>query len=431
MNSEAISILARMLGVEASALLSLDKIMSAATGRNGTLDFIFRENRRLFENALQKIDVAGNDAYTAFAALRKVIFSHEKKLKIFLSEMAGENIFVKAVNLAERIIKTNHGYFLKKEKIKDIFVARPPMRLMDYLGYRDIDSLIAKEDLTECFSALRFVETNDWMHETFEKVYSGFTADDFEERKIEVKILGSKWLEIGEKFVAKKHHNVSHLKEFGVIFLNPVSENIPGKLLRDFLLFLHYFHEVEFYSNLFRRYSVFEDFNERFKSLLRGDVKEINYVKDGEWLIVQRYLFKENANDPRIFLPRVNSEAIHWARGERDFADFFKNTPYSDLAMWNGLNWVAGFFKKNDKEELLSFDIEDNAMSVVSFIEGRGLEQFFTYHQREALWTKIFLEYVGGEENAEKLLLENFDKGVIRFKYNENVETNNFGSGAK
>ena len=54
-------------------------------------------------------------------------------------------------------------------------------------------------------------------------------------------------------------------------------------------------------------------------------------------------------------------------------------------------------------------------MSVVSFIEGQG-QQFFTYHQREAMWTKIFSEYAGGEENTEKLLIDNFDKGVIRFK---------------
>ncbi|HXF44168.1 MAG TPA: hypothetical protein VNK70_01755, partial [Candidatus Paceibacterota bacterium] len=60
-----------------------------------------------------------------------------------------------------------------------------------------------------------------------------------------------------------------------------------------------------------------------------------------------------------------------------------------------------------------SFDLEDNAMSLVSFMEGE--EKFFTYHQKEALWTRIFEAYAGGEEEMEKLLIENFDKGIIKF----------------
>ena len=42
-------------------------------------------------------------------------------------------------------------------------------------------------------------------------------------------------------------------------------------------------------------------------------------------------------------------------------------------------------------------------------------EENFNYHQREALWTKLFSEYVGGEEAMEKTLLDNFDKGIIKF----------------
>ena len=31
-----------------------------------------------------------------------------------------------------------------------------------------------------------------------------------------------------KKYVAKKHHNVSHLKEFGIIFLNPIAQTEEG-----------------------------------------------------------------------------------------------------------------------------------------------------------------------------------------------------------
>ena len=61
----------------------------------------------------------------------------------------------------------------------------------------------------------------------------------------------------------------------------------------------------------------------------------------------------------------------------------------------------------------VSFDLEDNAMSLVSAKEGKP--QFFTYHQREAMWTKIFSEYAGGESAMENLLIKNFDRGIIKF----------------
>lgn len=261
----------------------------------------------------------------------------------------------------------------------------------------------------ESFSALRFVESDEWMHKTFEEAYGNFTANDFEERDIEVTVLGPEWHEIAKKFVAKKHHNVSHLKEFGVIFINPIKEDVPGKLLRDFALLLHYIHEIEFYSKLFKKHAKEKNFPERLKSLLRGDVKDVKNLQEGEWLIVQRYLFKENPADPRLFLPRVNPESMHWARGERDLVEFAASTDALDLEMWKDLDWVAGLFNG----AIVSFDMEDNAMSAASF--GEGKKEFLTYHQREALWTKMFSEYAGGEGEMEQLLVEHFEKGIIRF----------------
>jgi len=174
---------------------------------------------------------------------------------------------------------------------------------------------------------------------------------------------------------------VSHLKEFGVIFLNPISENIAGKFMRDFALLLHYLHEIDFYAKLFRKYATGEDFAVRLKALLRGDVPEKNTVEPGEWLIVQRYLFKENPQDPRLFLPRVNPESLHWLRGEHDIAEFAKANGQAGLHAWDGLDWVAAVFA--DSVDPVSFDLEDNAMQAVSFVEGKN--DRFSYHQREAL----------------------------------------------
>lgn len=407
-----ISELAKILGVDAMMLECLDKVMARKTGKKGVLEKVWKENNGITASTLTILNSKDFSAAHVKSILRQTIFAHERQLWDFLAIIEGRNEFEKAANLARKIVRVGKGFFLKKKFAEEILKKRQPQNLLNYLKVSSVEEMLKKHDVTEAFSALRFTEPDEWMHKTFEEAYSGFTSDDFEERDVEIKVLGPQWQEIAKKFVEKKHHNVSHLKEFGVIFINPIQENVPGKFLRDFALILHYFHEVDFYSKLFKKYSANGDFAEKLKMLLRGDVKELYKVGDGEWLIVQRYLAKENPKDPRLFMPRVNPESLHWQRGENDLTLFKTPTAKLDLLLWHNLDWVGGIFEDGGKE-VISFDLEDNTMSLVAFSEGR--EESFNYHQREAMWTKIFSEYAGGEEKTEQLLIDNFDRGVIKF----------------
>ncbi|OGY96208.1 MAG: hypothetical protein A2122_01665 [Candidatus Liptonbacteria bacterium GWB1_49_6] len=436
--------LGKILGVSPQTLESLDRAMAKRTGREGILARVAEENEERIAATFKILDLENRSAETIREAMKNAVLIHERQLLDFLDAadsssqiLQGEtwedkSEFDRAAILAKKIAKSEKGFFLKRSFAEEIFKKRTPENLLRYLGYGDVPELLAKHDVLEAFSALRFVESDQWMHETFDAAYGGFTADDFEERDIEIKVLGPEWHEIAQKFVAKKHHNVSHLKEFGVIFINPIKEDVAGKFLRDFALLLHYFHEIEFYSKLFRKYANAPDFASKLKALLRGDVQEIKAGEgspsqvsqsetwEGNWLIVQRYLFKEDPADPRLLLPRVNPESLHWLRGERDLALFGGAGEKLNLKLWHDLDWVGGVFDNdhkddNDKnnEDIVSFDLEDNAMSAVSFAEGKN--ELFNYHQREAMWTKIFMEYAGGEEAMEQLLIENFSSGVVSF----------------
>ncbi len=422
--------LSRILGVPEEVLISLDASMSKATGKSGTLTALENSIQTSVRDTLGKLGVQGEEPIAIKKALREAIFAHEKQLLDFLNGIPGSTEFEKAATLAKMIAPLGRGFFLRKEFAEQILKSRLPANVLSYFKVNSVDGLLKKHDVLEVFSALRFMESNEWMHETFKEAYKNFTATDFEEREIKVEVLGPAWQEVAAQFVAKKHHNVSHLKEFGVIFINPIREDLGGKFLRDFALLFHYFHEVHFYAKLFKRYSEEPNFPKRFASLLRGDVigdspSQIREGKtwEGNWFIIQRYLVKENPADPRLFLPRVNPESLHWARGERDLVEFGAREAKIDLEFWRDLDWVAAYFN----DELVSFDLEDNAMSAVSYNEGK--EEFFTYHQKEALWTKLFSMYVRGspshisggetregEEAMEKLLIENFDEGVIQFE---------------
>ena len=420
--------LSKILGVDPLLLENLDREMSKRLGGEGVLQRVVEENDKVINNTLNLLNSDLRSAAHVRSVLRQTVLRHEEELLDFLDIVEGRNEFEKAAVLASKIARVGSGYFLKKELAAEILKKRPPKNVLKYLGVATVEEALAKHDVAEIFSALRFIETDEWMHQTFDVAYGAFTATDFEERAIEVRVLGPEWREVAKKFVAKKHHNVSHLKEFGVIFLNPIRERIPGKFLRDFALLLHYFHEIEFYSKLFRRYSAGADFAGKLKALLRGDVPEVYRLEPGEWLIVQRYLAKENPKDPRLYMPRVNPESLHWRRGERDLTLFNAPEAKLNLDLWADLDWVGNIFSAEsallsdgqgsasgvEDGEVVSFDLEDNTMTLVSFMEGEE-RQYFNYHQREAMWTRIFSEYVGGDDNMEKLLIENFDKGVIKF----------------
>lgn len=404
--------LAAMLEISADLLVRLDRAMVERVGRAGILEKVVSENDIIVKRTLEALRVKNShDPQEIRAALKNAIIDNEQQLLTYVGAQAGKDKFEKAAALAWKIARAGKGFFLKREYGADILRKCPPQNLLKFLGYNDVEELLGHHNVEEIFSALRFVESDTWMHETFEKAYGRFTPADFEERDIEVKVLGPEWHEVALKFVAKKHHNVSHLKEFGVIFLNPITEDIPGKFIRDFALLLHYFHEIEFYSKLFRRSAAGPSFSDDLKSFLRGDVAEPRTLKDGEWLIVQRYLWKIDPKDPRLFLPRVNPESMHWFRGERDIVELGETEQNMKLTLWHDLDWVG--FQSFDDEGLVSFDLEDNAMAEVSAREGK--EEHLSYHQREALWTKIFSEYVGGEFEMERLLVENFRKGTITF----------------
>lgn len=408
------------LGLAESALRELDRAMASITGKREVVEKLAEANAMLAGESAAKLDVRFGDPYDFSRAFRGALISQEQELKRLADACPGANRFEKAVALARSIARPAAGFFLKKQLIGDFLRLFEPKELLRYLGYGSVAELIAKEDMVEVMSVLRFIESNEWMHEFFERAYSAVTPGEFEERLIEIRVLGPRWAKVAEQFVAKKRHNVSHLKEFGVIFLNPITEETSGKFIRDFALLLHYAHEVIFYANLIRAYAGAPRFPERLKSLLRGDVAESANRKaqsanrNIEWLIIQRYLAKENPDDPRLSLPHVNPESLHWRRAERDLVAFGRSHPGTGLELWDNRDWVGALLTDQAGRRVpVSFDLEDNAMSLVAHEEGK--EEVFTYHSAEALWLELCSAYAGGEAALEALLVSSFEKGVIHF----------------
>ena len=408
--------LASILRTTPEVLYELDRKMSKITGQDGVMEAIANQNDILVSKVLAELSLSRNSsAEEVYVALANHLTDLDRNLYELLDKPDLSKMSLNCGKLCEtafKLFSPPKGMFIKKEKVTELLDKHKPDNLLGHFGYSSVKELLDKEGFASVVSALRFTQSKEWMHKFFDVAYNELRPDDFEEREVELKVLETKWLEVAEKFLEKKYHNISHLKEYGVIFIIPLPIDTPGETIRMFTLIMHYLHEVPFYSDLTRKYMNDPDFIDKFKSLLRGDVSDKRIGKEKPvWRVVQTYLAKDNEQDFRLFEPHVNPEAEHWLKVSEDMERLARMLPSHGkvgLGFWTGLDCAGDFFKdQNGQEQLVSFDLTDLIMSLVK----KGHIKYL-YHQQEALWNKIFSEYQG-RERMNELVEENIISGFI------------------
>ncbi len=406
--------IAKFLRTDTETISRLEFAMEAATGKKDIITKIVVENDKVVEEKNKILGVGNPDAQKIFAALLQKVKATDQALYEFMGrpQFNRSDCCQVFVQIIKDIAGDKNGFFLKEEKMRDFLILNPPKNILQSLGYADVKEALAKEDLYEIFAALRFAEDPHWLNDVFFRPFLDLHPDSFEKRPIKIIFLKDKWLEIGRQYVAKKLHHISHLKEAGLVFIIPTEqENVPGHSLELVTLVLHYFFEIDFYSRLFESYAQeAASFSAKITQALRGDVPGGALPKEGAaWKIIQRYLGKIDASDPRLFEPHVNPEAVHWLKAEEALLKLDGKKPELDFAFWHNLDFVGEFLPAGKKgEDLVSYDLIDN---IIGLTKG-GLMKYL-YHQQEALWNKIFIEYLGLEE-LERLMIENLDKGIIK-----------------
>lgn len=403
--------IARILRTDRIVVLKTAELMEKKFKKTLVLDKIVAENNFRMKELLGILKLPKNSrALTIHNAIISKLKRDDKNLFEVLGEPSCEkkDSCLRTIEVALEITDNKRGFFIKKEKAKEVLLNNPPPNILSALKYKNMQQLLEKEDWREVYAALRFVESRDWMNNVFSKAYLELKPSDFEYRDIEIIVLDEKWLKIAEKFIKKKYHNLSHLKELGIIFIIPISSGICGETLRMFSLILHYLNEIPFYSKLIEKHKENSVFGKTLVSLIKGDVLSEN-LPFGFFRIVQRYLAKDDENDFRLFEPHVNPETIHWTKAEESLSKLDVKYKGLEFAFWEGLNFVGDFFKGDLEDELISFNLIDNAMGLAKQKEMIK----YLYHHQESLWNKIFYEYVGGKTMMEKIIIENWERGYI------------------
>ncbi len=421
MNSEAKK-LAELLRTSEDVVLDLEKKMEKISKKKNVISKIVQDNDFKIRKKLIKLGFGKNKkpfnakAENVYKALIKKTEKDDKiLLKYFYKPDFSTTTGCRSlINTAKELAGSLVGFYLKENKAKELLKLNPPKKIMASLGYGDdVNKMLEKENLFEIFAALRFIEDGQWLNNTFFEPYKDLKKDDFEEREIKVMALSEKWGGIGREFLGEKLHHMSHLKELGLVFIIPVKKQVKGEILYLFFMTLHYIYETDWHARLFKSYSKDKNFADKMIGALKVEVTSDPLPNHNKmsWRIVPKYLAKKDINDPRLAEPHISPEAWHYTKAAKVIQKFAKRFEIPDLNFWDELDTAGEYFSANHskKKVLISFDLFDNG---ISLLQQMGFESKYLYHQQEALWNKVFIEYLG-EEMLDKVMMENLDKGYI------------------
>lgn len=413
MRSTVVEFFAHQLKTDPDILGETIEALEHITDKKKVLEHFYEENQEKVKKALTHLKLTYPTVEELYKEVEKNIIRLDNQVFNLLDKPTCDSN-EGCSNLISSVLALHSqrsGFFLKRKVAQDLLRENPPKVILRELGYESVDSMLENEDLFEIYAALRFMEDRDWLNSTYIAAYRHLKKEDFEIRPIEIRVLeASKWRKVTEAFVGKKLHPMSHLKELGIIFV------VPSKHIKDVLtLYLfgmasHYLDEVNLYSNYFKYYSEDADFGEKIVSAIRGDVPDISQSRGdpNKWLVIQRYLFKEDSNDPRLGVPHINPEALYHRGASHTLLKMNKFVPSLDFEIWTHTNYVAVWFPTKKGEQVLAnFNLMDNIMSVMNKL---NYKEWYSYHFHEALWNDILINYFGVEK-LEGVVVKNLLAG--------------------
>ena len=385
------------------------KQLEQASGKPGvdvrlTAEIIGQIHQKTSDLRLDPKDTNGKELYAALLNRFKKDDEHLAKIIGGVNAWDVQDLMPKMKTAVEQVKIPKTCWVLKKSVAKEFLRNTPPPNIMKQLGYRSVDSMLKNENIFEIYGALRFAEGPEWLN-TFDAHYTTVKPSDFEEREIEIVAMpADRWADIAEGFVHKKRHNITHLKELGVILMLPVkTDTMPGITMTVMPLLFHYINEIRLYSAFFKLQQVKPDFAEIIINTLIADPDDAAVMagQNIHWRVIQRYFGKlENEYHPEIFEPHVQPEDLHWRRAENILYEIDPN-----LGWWRDLDYV-GVMHQNRP---VTFNLMDIA---VSYSNSTPYKDRAIYHFRESLWNELFMRYMG-EKTLEQQVLQQLNNSMI------------------
>lgn len=367
-----------------------------------TAEIIGKVHQKTRELGLDPHDTTGRELYHA---LKDLVGKHDR----FIAERLGaedptdvNDVLPRLKALIEQIDVPKQAWVIKHSVAKRLLKSAPPKQMMKQLHYRSVDSMLKREPIGEILGALRFTESSEWQ-KAFLRKYHKLTPQDFEIRDIEFFLLDvAKWGDMSEKFVRQNHHNITHLKEMGVILILPLPVSHMRAISITVLpLLLHYINEIRMYSAYFKMQQVLPTFGKIITETLATDPGNhaIMAAQSIHWRVIHRHFGKARGNHPEIFEPHVQPEDLYWRKAEDVL---YRLEPA--LHFWRDMDFV-GTLRHG---ELISFNLVDVA---VNYVNDLAYDSQSVYHFQQSLWNEVFARYMG-QPALERQVLKQLDNKI-------------------
>ena len=385
------------------------KQLEDASGRPGvdvklTAEIIGQVYQKTADLKLDPKDTTGKELY--YALLERIKKDDKNLAKVIGSGQkdTAEELLFKIKHAVETLDLNKKCWVLKKSVAKSYLRKTPPKNIMKTLGYRSVDSMLKNENIYEIFGALRFAESSSWLN-TFNNHYKSVKPADFETRDIQIIYMPTeKWQGLTANFVAKKKHNITHVKELGIILMLPDNNmRKDGLAITVMPLLVHYINEIRLYSSYFKLQQVKPNFAKIFIDTLIADPYNAAIMagQNIHWRVIQRYFGKlDDEYHPEIFEPHVQPEDLHWRKAE---SVMYEIDP--KLAWWRDLDYVGVMHSGKP----VTFNLIDMAMS---YHNNHDYRERAVFHFRESLWNELFIRYMGQKTLEHQILLQ-LDNSVL------------------
>lgn len=362
-------------------------------------------HQKIREVGLDPNDTTGKELYHALQAL---VALHDE----YLTRAIGTSTTATLDEQFERIKETvddlpipNKAWVMKHAVAKRLLKNNPPKKVMKQLGYKSIDSMLKREHIGEIYAATRFLETPTWMRKLV-RSYGKLGPSDFEVRPVEVLVLDKKRFgDSAQKFIFERKHNITHLKELGVILILPLPiERMRGATITILPFVLHYINEIRSYSAFFKMQQVRPDFGDVLVETILDDPAKGAKIgnHDIHWRIIQRHFGVQNPKShPELFEPHVQPEDLHWRKAE---SVLYWLEPA--LKFWEELDYIAML----NSDGIVPLGLMDNA---VSFCNGLEYGQQSVGHFRASLWNELYAQYIG-QEMFESQVLSQLNQNILQ-----------------
>lgn len=368
-----------------------------------TAEIVGKVHIKLRSLGLDPRDTTGRELYHALYAL---VRQHDQ----FLADRIGvrdsgdvAQVLQRVKETAEALDVPRKAWVLKPSSAKRLLKATPPKHVMKQLGYRSVDSMLKRESIGELFGALRFLESEQWLTKFVAK-YKTLRPSDFESRAIEIVYYDpEKWGSVISDFSKRKRHNITHLKEMGVVAIMPLPmQRLPGLTIVALPTVLHYMNEIRLYSAFFKAQQVKPNFSEIIIDTLLSDPgKHVSVAGHHlHWRVIHRHFAREDREHPSLFEPHVEPDDLIWRKTEETL---YRLEPA--LHFWYDIDYVG----VRSEGGVVPLNLMDMA---VNFVNQLGYGSQTCSQMQSALWNEIYLRYVG-EQAVEKHILTQLDRDFV------------------